>query len=56
MTLHPGYAGKEGQASAACQADFVVVNMVAEAATGQATPKVAAARAEQRAKRYYKSG
>ena len=55
MTLHPGYAGKEGQASAACQADFVVVNMVAEAATGQSTAKAAAARAEQRAKRYYKS-
>ena len=54
MTLHPGYAGKEGVASATCQADFVVVNMVAEAATGQSTPKAAAARAEQRARRYYK--
>jgi hypothetical protein len=32
-----GYAGKLGTASAACMADFIVVNMVAEAATGQAT-------------------
>jgi multiple sugar transport system substrate-binding protein len=55
MTLHPGYAGKEGLASAACVADFIVVNMVAEAATGQLTPQAAAARAEQRARRYYKS-
>ena len=35
MTLHPGYAGKEGAASAGCVADFIIVNMVAEAATGQ---------------------
>jgi multiple sugar transport system substrate-binding protein len=54
MTLHPGYAGKEGIASAACQADFIVVNMVAEAATGRSTPQAAAASAEQRARRYYK--
>jgi multiple sugar transport system substrate-binding protein len=55
MTLHPGYAGKEGAASAAAVADFVVVNMVAEAATGQSSPQAAAARAEVRARRYYKS-
>ena len=55
MTLHPGYAGKEGVASAAAVADFVVVNMVAEAATGQASPQAAAARAEVRARRYYKT-
>jgi multiple sugar transport system substrate-binding protein len=54
MTLHPGYAGKEGQASAACVSDFIVVNMVAEAATGQTTPQAAASRAERRALRYYK--
>jgi len=52
--LHPGYAGKEGVASAASVADFVVVNMVAEAATGQSSPQAAAARAEQRAQRYYR--
>jgi multiple sugar transport system substrate-binding protein len=55
MTLHPGYAGKEGAASAAAVADFIVVNMVAEAATGKASPQAAAARAEGRARRYYKS-
>ena len=55
MTLHPGYAGKEGVASAAAVADFVVVNMVAEAATGQQSPQAAAARAEARARRYYKA-
>ena len=55
MTLYPGYAGKEGVASAACVADFIVVNMVAEAATGQLSPKAAAARAEARARRFYKT-
>jgi len=55
MTLHPGYAGKEGVASAACLADFILVNMVAEAATGQLSPQAAAARAEMRARRYYKT-
>jgi len=33
----------------------VMVNMVAEAASGSSTPQAAAARAENRAKRYYKS-
>jgi len=55
MTLHPGYAGKEGVASASAVADFVVVNMVAEAATREVTPQAAAARAEVRARRYYKA-
>jgi multiple sugar transport system substrate-binding protein len=55
MTLHPGYAGKEGVASAGAVADFVVVNMVAEAATGRLTPQAAAERAEGRARRYYKT-
>ena len=35
-------------------ADYIVVDMVAEAATGQQTPEEAAARAEKRANRYYK--
>jgi hypothetical protein len=42
MTLAPGYADKEGAASVACVADFIVVNMVAEAATGKASPQAAA--------------
>ncbi|CAH1663625.1 Carbohydrate ABC transporter substrate-binding protein (CUT1 family) [Hyphomicrobiales bacterium] len=54
-TLRPnGYAGPLGYASAACMADYIVVDMVAEAATGQRTPEEAAKRAETRANRYYK--
>ena len=41
-------------ASAAAQADFIVPNMVAEAASGSKTPKEAAERAQKRAERYYK--
>ena len=55
ITVPNGYAGTMGSASASVMADFVVVNMVAEAATGAKTPKEAAERAEQRAKRYYKT-
>ena len=36
-------------------ADYVMVDMVAEAATGQRTPEEAAKRAEQRAQRYYRN-
>jgi multiple sugar transport system substrate-binding protein len=36
-------------------ADYVLVDMFAEAVTGQRSPEDAIARAEQRAKRYYKS-
>jgi multiple sugar transport system substrate-binding protein len=53
MTAH-GYAGTLGYASAAAMADFIVVNMVAEAASGARTPKEAAERAAARANRYYK--
>jgi multiple sugar transport system substrate-binding protein len=49
-----GYAGKLGYASAGAAADFIVVNMVAEAASGAKTPKEAAERAQKRAERYYK--
>lgn len=49
VMLYNGYAGKVGAASAACSADLVIPNMVAEAASGQYTPREAAARAEQRA-------
>ena len=49
-----GYAGALGYASAACVADFIVPNMVAEAASGSKTPKEAAERAQKRAERYYK--
>jgi multiple sugar transport system substrate-binding protein len=49
-----GYAGSLGYASAAAVADFIIPNMVAEAASGSKTPKEAAERAQKRAERYYK--
>ena len=54
IMLPNGYAGEMGYASAATMADFVLVNMVAEAASGAKTPKEAAERAKARAERYYK--
>jgi multiple sugar transport system substrate-binding protein len=53
VSLYNGYRGTVGHGSAACSADFVIPNMMAEAASGQSTPKDAAARAEQRALRFY---
>jgi multiple sugar transport system substrate-binding protein len=50
-----GYAGRLGKESAAAVADFVVVDMFAEACTGQQTPKEAAQRAETRARRHYRA-
>jgi multiple sugar transport system substrate-binding protein len=55
LMLYNGYPGTVGAASAACSADLLIANMVAEAASGQSTPREAAARAEQRARRYYKA-
>jgi multiple sugar transport system substrate-binding protein len=52
--LPSGYAGKMGYASAGALADFIVVNMVAEAASGSKSPKESAQRAQKRAERYYK--
>lgn len=52
--LWNGYGGDLGVASASAMADFIVVDMVAEAASGNQTPKEAAARAEKRAARYYR--
>jgi multiple sugar transport system substrate-binding protein len=49
-----GYDGKLGYASAGAAADFIIPNMVAEAASGSRTPKEAAERAQKRAERYYK--
>jgi multiple sugar transport system substrate-binding protein len=54
VMLPNGYAGEMGYASAAAMADFIMVNMVAEAASGSKTPKEAAERAQKRAERYYK--
>src|SRR5512143_1463384 len=52
--LPSGYAGKMWYASSGALADFIIVNMVAEAASGSKTPKEAADRAQKRAERYYK--
>jgi multiple sugar transport system substrate-binding protein len=49
-----GYAGKMGYASAAAISDFIILDMVAEAASGSKSPKDAADRAQKRAERYYK--
>jgi multiple sugar transport system substrate-binding protein len=53
VMLWNGYSGKMGYASAGTMADFVVVNMIAEAASGQRPAKEAMERAEKRALRYY---
>lgn len=52
--LWPGYAGSLGYASSGAMADFIMVNMVAQAASGGKSPKDAAAEAQKRAERYYK--
>jgi multiple sugar transport system substrate-binding protein len=52
--LPSGYAGKMGYASAGALADFIIVNMFAEAASGQRSPQEAAERAAKRAERYYR--
>ena len=49
-----GYAGKLGYASAGALADFIIVDMVAEAASGDKSPTEAMERATKRAERYYK--
>ncbi len=48
------HAGTLGYAASTVFADFVVVNMVAEVATGARSPQDAAKRAQKRAERYYK--
>ena len=52
--FYTGYKGPISQASGAVNADYVLVNMFASVATGEATPEAAAAEAERRAKRYYR--
>lgn len=50
-----GYQGPITQASGAVNADYVLVQMCASVASGQATPEAAAREAERRARRYYRS-
>jgi multiple sugar transport system substrate-binding protein len=54
VMLPNGYDGPMGYASAATMADFIMVNMVAEAVSGSKSPKEAMERAKTRAERYYK--
>jgi multiple sugar transport system substrate-binding protein len=54
IMLDHGYSGPLGLASAAAMADYIVLDMVAEAASGAKSPKEAAERAAKRAERYYK--
>ena len=50
-----GYRGPISQASGAVAADYVLVQMCAAVASGQATPEAAAREAERRARRYYRN-
>lgn len=52
--LWNGYSGPLGYSSAAAMADYIVVNMFAQACAGDMTPKEAAASAAKRASRYYR--
>lgn len=49
-----GYAGRLGYAAAGVLADYIIIDMFADAATGATTPKEAMQKAEQRVNRYYK--
>lgn len=53
-TLDMGYAGSLGYAAAGALADFVIVDMVSQAATGQTSVKEAMETAQKRAERYYR--
>lgn len=49
-----GYKGPISQASAAANADYIMVQMCAQVASGQATPEAAAREAERRAMRFFR--
>jgi multiple sugar transport system substrate-binding protein len=49
-----GYKGPISQASAAANADYIMVQMCASVAAGQATPEAAAREAERRAARFFR--
>jgi multiple sugar transport system substrate-binding protein len=52
--LWDGYAGPLGAASAAAMSDYIVVNMVAQAASGAKSPREAMREAHRLARRYYR--
>jgi multiple sugar transport system substrate-binding protein len=49
-----GYKGPISEGSAAANADYVMVQMCASVASGQATPEAAAREAERRAARFFR--
>ena len=53
--LWNGYEGPEGPASAATMAEYVVVDMFNDVCVGGKSAKAAAAAAQDRAARYYKT-
>ena len=53
--FYRGYKGPITEGSVAATADYVLVQMCASVASGQATPQAAAAEAERRARRYFRS-
>jgi multiple sugar transport system substrate-binding protein len=54
-SFYDGYKGPVTPASSAVAANYTIVDMFAEVATGNATPEAAAKRAAQQVERYYKS-
>jgi multiple sugar transport system substrate-binding protein len=54
LTRDNGYAGKLGVSSAGAMADYIVVNMFAQAASGASSIESAMKQAEHRARRYYR--
>jgi multiple sugar transport system substrate-binding protein len=54
-TLTAGGLGSVGEKAASALADFVVLDMIASAVTGQTTPEEAMKEAERKAKRIYRS-
>ena len=54
LILDNGYAGTLGTSSATVMADYIMVNMVAETASGSTSPEEAVRNAERRARRYYR--
>jgi multiple sugar transport system substrate-binding protein len=53
--LWDGYEGSINEASSTVLSEFVLVQMVASVCAGQATPEEAAAEAQRRTERYYRS-
>ena len=49
-----GYKGPISQAAGTVTAEYILVQMFASVASGQATPEDAATEAERRARRYYR--